>query len=163
MRSQLSAIAIVTVLALVAAAHPAAQGAKPAPVQQSVKLAWPPAVEGAFKKAYPNATIKAVSKEVANGKTIYEVESIDNGRRRDINYNPDGSLILYEEQLTEAEVPAVVMAAIKKRYPKATTTAWERLYTEKDKSSNFEIQMKGAPVSEAVLTPDGTWVSPKLK
>lgn len=162
MRSQLSVIALAVVLGL-SAAHPAAQAAKAPPAAKSVKLAWPPAVEAAFKKAYPNATIKAVSKEVANGTTIYEVESIDNGRRRDINYNPDGSLILYEEQLTETEVPAVVIAAIKKRYPKATTTAWERLYTEKDKSSNFEIQMKGAPVSEAVLTPDGTWVSPKLK
>ena len=137
------------------AAKPTPQAAKPA------KLSWPPAVEAAFKKSYPNATVKAVSKEVAAGKTIFEVESIDAGRRRDINYNPDGSVILYEEELKESEVPGAVMAAIKKRYPKATATTFERLFVTKDNSANYEIILKGAPVKDVVLTPDGTWVSPK--
>jgi Putative beta-lactamase-inhibitor-like, PepSY-like len=142
---------------------PAAQTTKPAPAPKVVKLVWPAAVEAAFKKAYPNATVKTVSKEVEAGKTIYEVESIDNGRRRDLNYNPDGSLVLYEEELKQADVPTVVLDAIKKRYPKATMTQFERLYVIKDNSANFEIILKGAPVSEVVLTPEGTWVTPKLK
>jgi len=137
------------------AAKPAPQAAKPA------KLSWPPAVEAAFKKNYPNATVKAVSKEVEGGQTIFEVESIDNGRRRDINYSPDGSVVLYEEELKEAEVPAAVMAAIKKRYPKATGSTFERLFITKDNSANYEIVLKSAPVKTVVLTPDGTWVSPK--
>jgi hypothetical protein len=144
------------------AAKPAAPTAKPAPqAAKAAKLAWPAAVEAAFKKSYPNATVKAVSKEVEGGKTIFEVESIDNGRRRDINYNPDGTVILYEEELKESEVPPAVMAAIKKRYPKATATTFERLFVTKDNSANYEIILKGAPVKDVVLTPDGTWVSPK--
>ena len=141
----------------------APQTSKPAPQAKApAKLAWPAAVETAFKKSYPNATVKAVSKEVEDGKTIYEVESVDAGRRRDINYNADGSVILYEEELKEADVPPVVIAAIKKRYPKATGTSWERLFVAKDNSANYEIILKGAPVKEVVLTPDGTWVTPKL-
>jgi hypothetical protein len=137
------------------AAKPAAQAAKPA------KLAWPPAVEAAFRKSYPNATVKGVSKEGAAGQTIFEVESIDNGRRRDINYSPDGSVVLYEEELKESEVPPAVMGAIKKRYPKAAATALERLFVTKANSANYEIILKGAPVKDVLLTPDGTWVSPK--
>jgi hypothetical protein len=126
----------------------------------SQALAWPSAVETAFKRKYPKATVEAVIKEVVAGKTVYEVESTDNGRRRNIDYNPDGTIIRYEEELTEAEVPAVVHAAIKTRYPTAAITLRERLYTIKDNTANYEFQLTGAGVSEAILTPDGKWVSP---
>lgn len=139
---------------------PAAQ-AKPAAPRPAATTKMPAAIEAAFKKAYPNATVKNVAKETENGKVQYEVESIDAGRRRDINYNPDGTVILYEEALTEAEVPAAVVAAIKARYPKATITTREHLFTMADKSANYELGLKGAAVSAVILTPDGTWVSPK--
>ena len=127
----------------------------------SQKFAWPRAVEIAFKLKYPKATVQAVIKEIVAGKTVYEVESTDNGRRRNIDYNPDGTIIRYEEELTEAEVPAVVHAAIRTRYPKAVITLRERLYTIKDNTANYEFQLTGAGVSEAILTPDGKWVSPQ--
>ena len=161
MKLLISTLAVASALAIGAEAR-TPQATKPAPQTKVAKLAWPPAVEAAFKKTYPNATVKGVSKEVEDGKTIFEVESIDNGRRRDINYNADGSVILYEEELAEADVPAVVIEAIKKRYPKATGTRWERLFVAKDNSANYEIVLKGAAVKEVVLTPDGTWVTPKL-
>ena len=140
-------------------AKPAAQTKPAAAAPAATKM--PPAVEAAFKKAWPNATVQKVTKETEDGKVQYEVESIDAGRRRDLNYNPDGTVILYEEALTEAEVPAVVMAALKARYPKATIATRERLYVTKDQSANFEFGLKGAGVTEAILTPDGKWVSPK--
>ena len=161
MKLLISTLAVTCALAVSAEAR-APQATKPATQTKVAKLAWPPAVEAAFKKTYPNAIVKAVSKENEDGKTIFEVESIDNGRRRDINYNADGSVILYEEELTEADVPAVIVEAIKKRYPKAVGTKWERLFVAKDNSANYEIVLKGAPVKEVVLTPDGTWVTPKL-
>jgi hypothetical protein len=126
----------------------------------SLKLAWPGAVEAAFKKKYPKATVQAVIAETEAGKPVFEVESIENGRHRNIDYNPDGTVIRYEEELREAEVPAVVLAAIKTRYPKAVITLRERLYTTKDNSANYELQLQGAAVPEVVLTPDGKWVLP---
>src|SRR5580765_5347594 len=93
---------------------------KPTPAKQAAAPAtkMQPAVDAAFRKAYPNATVKHVSKETEGGTTVYEVESVDAGRRRDINYNPDGTVILYEEELKASEVPAVVLDAVAKRYPK---------------------------------------------
>lgn len=137
------------------AAAPAARTPAAAP------LAWPGAVEAAFRQKYPKATVKAVLKEVAAGKTMYEVESVDSGRRRNIDYNPDGTIIRYEEELAPGEVPAAVRAALKVRYPAATVTLWERLYTTADNSANYECHLRGAAVGEAVLTPDGKWISPK--
>jgi hypothetical protein len=147
--------------AWVHASQASARTATPQTPRASLKFAWPGAVETAFKQKYPKATVTAVIKEIDAGKTVYEVESIDSGRRRNIDYNPDGTVIRYEEELTEAEVPAVVRAAIKTRYPKAAITLWERLYTTKDNSANYECQLSGADVPEVILTPDGKWVSPK--
>ena len=126
-----------------------------------VKL--PPAIEAAFKQKWPNAVAKNVSKETDAGKTVYEVESVDAGRRRDINFYADGTIILYEEELKASEVPAVVLEAVAKRYPKSKVTLWERLYTIKDNSANYELGITGAgSVKEVILTPDGSWVSPKM-
>lgn len=134
---------------------------KTAAPASSVKL--PPAIDAVFKQKWPNAVAKNVSKETDAGKTVYEVESIDAGRRRDINFNPDGTVILYEEELKASEVPAVVVEAVAKRYPKGKIKMWERLYTIKDNSANYELGITGVSgVKEVILTPDGSWVSPKL-
>lgn len=131
---------------------------KPAPTKPKVTL--PPAVDAAFKTAYPTATISNVSKEKEGGQEIYEVESIDRGLHRDINYKPDGTVIAIEEEVAEAELPASVAAAIKTRYPKATVVKREKL--TKGTTVTYEVQLKGGP-GEVELTPDGKWVSPKSK
>ena len=167
--SLLQKSALVVAAAMCIAAPCGAQGtaavakapAKP-PAATPAAPKIPPAIQAAFTKAYPKAVVKRVSKETDAGKTIYEVESVDEGRARNLDYNPDGSLISYEEELTEADIPPAVMAAIKARYPKAAVTTRERLFTVRDNSSNFELGLKGAAVAEVVLTADGTWVMPKL-
>jgi hypothetical protein len=128
---------------------------KPAPV--SVKL--PAAVENAFKAAYPLATIKHTSHETEDGVEQYEIESTNQGRALDVNYKPDGAVIVIEEEVTASELPAAVATAIATRYPKATVTTRERA-TEGQKTY-FELGLKGAPVKEVQLTPDGKWISPK--
>ena len=130
--------------------------------QTPAKTTAPAAIDAAFKKAYPNATIKNVMKETLNGKTVYEVESVDNGRGRNINYNPDGSVVLIEDEMTAAEFPAAVTAAIMKRYPKATIVLREKLTITKGSLLHYEAELKGAePVTEVILTVDGKWVLPK--
>ncbi len=97
-------------------AAPAGQTAKPTPkpaAKAPAKLSWPAPVEAAFKKAYPNATVKAVSKETEKGQVQYEVESMDGAQARDLVYLADGKLVLYEELIPQADVPAAVMTALK--------------------------------------------------
>jgi len=139
---------------VLASASVFAQAAKPKP-----KVTLPPAIESAFKAAYPNATITNASKEKEGGQEIWEVESVDRGLHRDLNYKLDGTVIEIEEEVTEADFPPAVAAAIKARYPKATVAKREKL--TKDRAVSYEVQLKGAGVGEVVLTPDGKWISPK--
>jgi len=126
-------------------------------------FAWPAAVEAAFTRAYPQATVKHVSKETENGRTQYEVESVDNGRERDLNYLADGTVVDVEEAVSASDVPPAVTAAVSARYPKATITRREKLTITKGHVVQYELGVTGAgaKVTELVLTPDGGWVSPK--
>jgi len=130
------------------AQKPAATSGAKAP-----KVALPPAVESAFKTAYPNATIKNVMKEKLKGKDVYEVESIDGAKRRDITYYPDGVIAVLEDTITAAEVPAAVIAAIKTDHPKATVTRYEKVI--EDGVTKYEISLKGGKTGSAEYTPDG--------
>jgi hypothetical protein len=113
----------------------------------------PPAIEAAFNKAYPKATIKHVMQEKYGGKDAFEVESVDNGKTRDIVYHLDGSVAVVEEQIARADVPAPVLAAIKKDYPTATIASYERKM--ESGATSYEIQFKGAKAETAEYSPDG--------
>lgn len=118
----------------------------------------PPAIAAAFKNAYPNAVIKAASSEKENGKIVWEIESVDGKTHRDIIYAPDGTPQVIEEQITVADVPPVVLAALKTRYPKATVTKYEKL--TRGSATSFEMILKGGP-AEVEIAPDGTFIHPK--
>jgi len=117
------------------------------------KVELPPAVASAFKKAYPNAVINASAKEEENGKTVYEIESVDKGMNRDLLYSADGTVLECEEQIKEADLPAPVIAALKALYPKSTITKAER--TTKGTLLQYDLALAGAPVAELSLLPDG--------
>ena len=135
-----------------------ATGVAQAPATQTV----PAAVDTAFKKAYPKATITNVEKETADGGTVYQIESSENGRARIINYKPDGSVVNTQENMTEAEFPPAVTAAIKKRYPNATIVERVKLTVPKDSVVHYEAHLTGVEaVDEVLLTKDGKWVFPK--
>ena len=122
-------------------------------LKAGTKVQLPAAVASAFKKAYPTAVIDASAKEEENGKTVYEIESVDKGMNRDLLYAADGTVLECEEQVKEADIPAPVMAALKKLYPKATITKAER--TTKGKLLQYDLALAGAPVAELSLLPDG--------
>ena len=117
------------------------------------KVELPAAVASAFKKAYPAAVINASAKETENGKTVYEVESVDKGLNRDLLYAADGTVLECEEQIKEADVPAPVIAALKALYPKATISKAER--TTKGKALQYDLALAGAPKAEVSFLPDG--------
>jgi hypothetical protein len=130
----------------------------PAAFAQAVKASDPAAklpapILTAFRTSYPNATIKNVAKETEGGKTVWEVESIDNNLTRDIVYNPDGTIVDMEEECAIASLPAAVTDAVKAKYPKATITKAEK--TTAGQRSWFELTLKGAAVTSIELTPDG--------
>jgi hypothetical protein len=131
------------------------EGAK----KYTIAAELPAAVKDAFKKSYPTATIRGTAKETEDGKTVYEVESVDKGKARDLMYNIDGSVISIEEEMNAADLPAPVTAALKKLYPKATITVAEKV-TE-GKTIQYDLQIKGAAVTSVAFLPDGKVAPPE--
>ena len=158
----------VLIVACVALAAPIALAQTTTPVAKSAAAAKPAAdpaaklpapILTAFRTSYPNATIKGAAKETEDGKTVWEVESIDNGLTRDLIYSPDGTVVEIEEETAMANVPAAVTDAIKVKYPKATITKAEKMTV--GQTITYELTLKGAAVASIELTPDGKVVPVK--
>jgi Putative beta-lactamase-inhibitor-like, PepSY-like len=113
-----------------------AEAAKPA-VDLNV---LPAAVLSAFKAAYPNAVIRGASKEVENGVTQFEVESMDGTLARDLLYAPDGKVIELEEAIAAADLPAAVKATLAKEYPGYEVAKAETL--TKGAVKQYELTLK---------------------
>jgi len=154
------AVGLLAAITVVSAQTPkTAAPAKPQAPAAAPKSKLPAAVEAAFKKAYPTAMITNSSSEKEDGKVEYEIESVDGTTKRDLVYLADGTLVVAEEAIEAAAVPAPVMTALKARYPKATVTKYEKL--TKGTTISYEMALTGAAVKEAEIAPDGTFISPK--
>jgi Putative beta-lactamase-inhibitor-like, PepSY-like len=86
----------------------------------------PPAVIKAFKSAYPNATIRGYAREKEKGKLFFEIESTDGTTKRDVLYNPDGTVAEIEETINASDLPSAAQETIRSQYPKAVVTRAER-------------------------------------
>ncbi len=53
----------------------------------------PAAVQKAVQDQTKGADLKALAKEVGNGKTFYEAQTLVNGRSRDIIFDPEGVVV----------------------------------------------------------------------
>jgi hypothetical protein len=111
--------------------------AKPAALDLKV---LPEAVLAAFKAAYPAAEIKGASKEVENGVTQFEVESVDGKLNRDLIYSVDGKVIELEETTAPENLPEAVQKTLAKDYPGAKVLKAEIL--TKDGAKSFELSLQ---------------------
>ena len=90
----------------------------------SQKINVPSAVSKAFNSKYPGATNVKWGKENAKE---YEAEFKLNGTNVSANFGTDGSWVESETVIKESDLPAPVVAALKKNYPGSVVTMAERL------------------------------------
>ena len=64
-----------------------------------------------------------------NGKPYYEIESQERTTRRDVLYNPDGTVAEVEESIDPNTLPQAALQAIKQKYPRAVITLAEKTTT----------------------------------
>jgi uncharacterized membrane protein YkoI len=100
----------------------------------------PAAVIAAFKSSYPSATIRGYAQEKEDGKTFYEVESLEGTMHRDVLYNPDGTVAEVEESIAASDLPADAQQAIKQKYPRAVITLAER--TTVGDTVGYEVSLR---------------------
>jgi hypothetical protein len=75
----------------------------------------PAAVQKTIQDTLKGGEIKNISKEVEKGVTQYEVESMLHGKHRDFNVAATGKLVVLEEEVDLASIPAAAKAAIDKK------------------------------------------------
>ena len=100
----------------------------------------PPEVLSAFEKKYPTANIKGFSMVKEEGKTFYEIESLDGTTSRDVLYTPDGTVAEIEEVIPPDELPKVVRDGLMKKHKKAIILRAES--TMKEDRTTYEVLVK---------------------
>lgn len=122
--------------------------------EQLAKQDVPGAVLSAFEKTYSKAVVKGYSREEKDGKTLYEVESLEGKIHRDVSYLEDGSLVLVEEVVAVKSLPEAVRQTVKKEHPKGkielaekimqgTTIKYEVVVTEGKKKLEIKLDASG--------------------
>ena len=76
--------------------------------------ALPPVVVAQGTKMLDGGTIKSCVKDASGGKVSYELETLKNGRSKDISLDAKGNVLEIEEQVDQANLPAPVAASIQK-------------------------------------------------
>jgi hypothetical protein len=88
----------------------------------------PKAVRAAIQKETQGAQIVNISKEIDNGKTLYEIETRAKAFSRDMLIDETGNLIEIEEEIALASLPLGIQPEIKKSIGKARLIKLEAVY-----------------------------------
>ncbi len=104
------------------------------------KKDFPPAAMAAFTKAYPNAKIMGLGMEKEDGKTLFEVESVDGKVRRDVQYLEDGTVTEVEEGVAVADLPAEVKSAAMAKHPSGSILKAEK--ATKGAEVTYDLKVK---------------------
>jgi uncharacterized membrane protein YkoI len=139
--------AAVALSSVTAGAQAPAAKAKPAAKVDLSK--YPAPVRATIEAETKNATLKGVSKETEKGKTQYEVETIVNGKSRDLLVDPSGKVIEVEEQIAVDSAPPAVQDALK---AKGTVLKLESV--ARDGVTTYEASIKGKCGKKTEVTLD---------
>ena len=126
---------------------------------KSIKLSTlPPMVQKTINENLNGAEIKNIAKEVENGATQYEVETMLNGKHRDFNVDAKGALIVVEQEVDINTIPAAAKAAIEKKATGGTITMVETV--TKGETVNYEgiLKSKAGKKSTLLVNAAGTEV-----
>jgi uncharacterized membrane protein YkoI len=151
------AAALVAVIVVYLPTVAKAQGEKTLAVKD-----LPAAVTASFHKAYPHAKIRGASTEQENGKTYYEVESVDGKVKRDLLYLVDGTCVEIEETIAARALPAAVSKSLMQEFPKAKILKAEK--KTKDQTLTYELAIQsGKDRWEVAFDPAGKVVEKTKK
>jgi len=127
-------------------------------VEKSAKVdlkSLPAAVRATVEAESKGATIQAIKKEKENGTTVYELETLVNGRTRDLMIDSAGKTYVVEEQLDVDKAPLPVRAAMEAKgkilvlesvVKDGKTTYEGQVQTKAGKKVGVEVDANGKPI-----------------
>jgi hypothetical protein len=119
----------------------------------------PVAVRNAIDKAFPKATISKCKAEREKGHDQFEVVLTKaDGAKAEVDVAADGKILQVEEKIAIDKVPAAVMKAFARKYPKAKVDSAEK-QTPATGAPSYELAFAtDAGRKEATFSEDGTFV-----
>jgi uncharacterized membrane protein YkoI len=115
----------------------------------------PAAVQATVRQQSKGTTIRGLSKEVEDGKTFYEVELRVSGHKKDVIMDPNGAVIMIEEEVNLVTLPSAARTEIEKQAAKGKIQMVESI-TENDRIVAYEAHIKmGKRSMEVKVSPDG--------
>ena len=115
----------------------------------------PPAVQKTAKEQSKGAKVRGYSKEIEDGKTLYEVEMIVSGHSKDILIDESGAVVEVEEEVSLASLPPAVKSEIEKQAGKGKILKVESV-NKSGTLAFYEAHVKTAgKISEIKVGPDG--------
>jgi uncharacterized membrane protein YkoI len=115
----------------------------------------PPAVQKTVREQSQGGRVRGLSKELDQGKTVYEAELLIQGKSKDMLIDETGAVIETEEQVALNSLPAAVRTALRKAAGKGRITLVEAV--SKNGALAFyeaHVNTRGK-VTEIKVSPDG--------
>ena len=127
----------------------------------------PKPVLDAIAKKYPAAKRTGFSKEIEEGKTTYEVQIVDGGRKIDVDVSPDGKIEAEEETIAIDALPPAVKQSLSRspKYGSWTIQRAERIIkNELVTAPTYELIVAGNKhAAEVVFDPAGNLIKEEPK
>ena len=141
-------LALVVVLTACAKEKPVAPDALPAPVA------------GAIQARFPGSKVIEASREKEKDKLLYDVELEHQGRRLEVEIDPNGGIVQIEAPIALHELPAEAARALEQRYPNEQVREVEQkteVVDGQDKVVSYEVRLVTSEKKalEVEVTPDG--------
>lgn len=107
----------------------------------------PKAVTEAAKAKFPHAKVVEAASETEDGKTVYELGMTQGDKKMDVTFEANGTLVVVEAVIPEADAPAAVKTAVKAKYPGAKVDLIETVTKGpdlKDVADSYEFHLTTA-------------------
>lgn len=131
--------------------------------EETLKFAaLPDAVKRSVTAHTGGAKVIEADRKTVGGAERYEVEATLAGVEHELTFDATGTLVKEEIAINPEQLPAVVKAALRARFPDLTITKAEEI--RESGAVSYEVEgKKGMREVEAVVTPGGEFVSVKTR
>src|SRR5580704_2603268 len=114
-----------------------------------------PAVQKTIQAELKGGEIRSIGKETEDGVAQYEVETVVNGKHRDLNVDTKGKLLVVEEETSIDSIPAAAKAAILKKVGNGKLGMVENFMRGGETMYEAEYTTKAGKKLEVLVKADG--------
>ncbi len=123
----------------------------------------PAKIMSAIKGRFPDPQITSVEKEDENGKTMFDVELTQKGRKYEMDIKEDGTIVEIAKEVAAKDFPAACAKAVAAKFPNAKIKEIMEVNTvegKKETPKDYEVTLEepGKKAFEAVVALDGSSV-----